>query len=78
MSTSRRGFLKGLAGAGAGVAAVGAGCAPDIEPSPVLDVPAPEDGKVVLRVPRHVHGVSVDLTVQLEQLAFLVQTSGGD
>lgn len=33
---------------------------------------------VVLRLPPHVSAVSVDLTVQLEQLAFLVQMSGGD
>jgi redox-sensing transcriptional repressor len=33
---------------------------------------------VVLRVPAEVHVVSVDLTVQLEQLAFLVQTGGSN
>ena len=32
----------------------------------------------VLRLPAGVSVVSVDLTVQLEQLAFLVQLSGGD
>jgi redox-sensing transcriptional repressor len=32
---------------------------------------------VILRLPRHVSLVSVDLTVQLEQLAFLVQFGGG-
>lgn len=56
MSTSRRGFLKGIVGTGAaGAAAVALpGCAPDIDPAPVLDVPAPgEDGKVSLVVPRY-------------------------
>jgi redox-sensing transcriptional repressor len=33
---------------------------------------------LMLRVPPEVRVVSVDLTVQLEQLAFLVQTKGGD
>jgi redox-sensing transcriptional repressor len=33
---------------------------------------------LMLRVPPDVRVVSVDLTVQLEQLAFLVQTKGGD
>jgi redox-sensing transcriptional repressor len=32
---------------------------------------------VILRLPAHVSLVSVDLTVQLEQLAFLVQFGGG-
>jgi NADH/NAD ratio-sensing transcriptional regulator Rex len=33
---------------------------------------------VVLRVPPHVSVVHVDLTVQLEQLAFLVQLSASE
>jgi redox-sensing transcriptional repressor len=33
---------------------------------------------VVLRLPRSVSQVSVDLTVQMEQLAFLVQLAGGE
>ena len=33
---------------------------------------------VVLRLPAGVSLVAVDLTVQLEQLAFLVQLEGGD
>ncbi len=54
MSTSRRGFLKGLAGAGAGAAAVGgAGCAPNLDPAPVLDADLDAEGKVRLRVPRY-------------------------
>lgn len=81
MSTSRRGFLKGLVGAGA--AAVGAsGCAPDVEPSPVLDVPAPEDGRVVLRVPRYPDLArddgSVTLRVPGHPPLLVVHPSGGD
>ncbi|MBU8897325.1 Rieske (2Fe-2S) protein [Corallococcus sp. H22C18031201] len=57
MSTSRRGFLKGVLGTGAVAGAAAAalpGCAPDIDPAPVLDVPAPgDDGKVSLVVPRY-------------------------
>jgi redox-sensing transcriptional repressor len=33
---------------------------------------------VILRLPPHISLVSVDLTVQLEQLAFMVQTGGGE
>jgi Rieske Fe-S protein len=52
MSTSRRGFLKGLACMGACAAAVtgASGCAPNIDPAPLLDVDAPVDGKITLRV----------------------------
>lgn len=54
MSTNRRGFLKGLVGAGAGAATTGlAGCAPDISPAPVLDVSKDLDGRVVLEVSRY-------------------------
>ncbi|MCY1083139.1 QcrA and Rieske domain-containing protein [Archangium lansingense] len=53
MSTNRRGFLKGLAGASAGAAATGlAGCAPDISPAPVLDA-TEDNGRVVLMVSRY-------------------------
>lgn len=83
MSTSRRGFLKGLAGAGAGAAAaVGApGCAPDLDPAPVLDTDAPVDGKVSLRVPRYPDlardGGAVTLRVP-GQAPLLVTHPGGD
>ncbi|RKH43641.1 Rieske (2Fe-2S) protein [Corallococcus llansteffanensis] len=53
MSSSRRDFFKKVLGTGAVVAGLPA-CAPDIDPSPVLDVPAPgEDGIVSLVVPRY-------------------------
>ncbi|MFP2910128.1 ubiquinol-cytochrome c reductase iron-sulfur subunit [Pyxidicoccus sp. 3LFB2] len=55
MSTSRRGFLKGVLGTGAaGAAATGLpGCAPDINPAPVTDVTASEAGTVDLLVSRY-------------------------
>ncbi|RKH32705.1 Rieske (2Fe-2S) protein [Corallococcus sicarius] len=53
MSSSRRDFFKKVLGTGAVVAGLPA-CAPDIDPSPVLDVPTPgEDGIVALVVPRY-------------------------
>ncbi|RKG83692.1 QcrA and Rieske domain-containing protein [Corallococcus terminator] len=53
MSSSRRDFFKKLLGTGVAVAGIPA-CAPDIDPSPLLDVPAPgEDGIVSLVVQRY-------------------------
>lgn len=55
MSTSRRGFLKGILGtsAAAGAAAAMPGCAPDIDPAPVTDVAASAAGTVDLLVTRY-------------------------
>ena len=54
MSTSRRGFLRGVAGVGAGAAATGlAGCAPNIAPAPVANAEKDTDGNVRLMVSRY-------------------------
>lgn len=55
MSTSRRGFLKGILGTGAAGAAATAlpACAPDIDPAPVTDVTASEAGTVEILVTRY-------------------------
>jgi len=54
VSTSRRGFLRGVAGVGAGAAATGlAGCAPNIEPAPVANAEKDPDGRVRLLVKRY-------------------------
>ncbi|RKG64676.1 Rieske (2Fe-2S) protein [Corallococcus sp. CA054B] len=54
MSSSRRDFFKKLLGTGVVVAGIPPACAPNIDPSPVLDVPAPGgDGIVSLVVPRY-------------------------
>ena len=54
MSTSRRGFLRGVAGVGAGAAATGlAGCAPNIAPAPVANAEKDQDGNVLLEVSRY-------------------------
>ncbi|MCE9668309.1 Rieske 2Fe-2S domain-containing protein [Myxococcus stipitatus] len=54
MSTSRRGFLKGILGTGAaGAAATLPACAPDINPAPVTDVTASSEGVVSLLVTRY-------------------------
>lgn len=55
MSTSRRGFLKGVLGTGAAGAAASSltGCAPDINPAPVTDVTASSTGVVDLLVSRY-------------------------
>lgn len=54
MSTNRRGFLKGLVGAGAGAATTGlAGCAPDIAPAPFVNATKDSKGLVVLEVSRY-------------------------
>ncbi|MFL5358986.1 Rieske 2Fe-2S domain-containing protein [Archangium sp.] len=82
MSTSRRGFLRGLAGAGAGAAATGlAGCAPDISPAPVLDASKDGEGLVQLEVARYPdlsrEGGAVTLRVPGEQ-PVLIMHPGGD
>lgn len=55
MSTSRRGFLKGILGTGAASAAAATlpACAPDIDPAPVTDVTASAAGTVDLLVTRY-------------------------
>ena len=55
MSTSRRGFLKGILGTGAAGAAAATlpGFAPDIDPAPVTDVTASAAGTVDLLVTRY-------------------------
>lgn len=82
MSTSRRGFLRGLAGAGAGAAATGlAGCVPDISPAPVLDATKDGEGLVQLEVARYPDlsrdGGAVTVRVTGEQ-PVLVMHPGGD
>jgi Rieske Fe-S protein len=82
VSTSRRGFLRGLAGAGAGAAATGlAGCAPEISPAPVLDASKDGEGLVQLEVARYPDlsrdGGAVTLRVTGEQ-PVLVMHPGGD
>lgn len=53
MSTSRRGFLTGMLGSGVAVTAL-PGCAPDVDPAPVVDVtPDAETGAITLVVARH-------------------------
>ncbi len=54
MSTSRRGFLRGVVGVGAGAAATGlAGCAPNLVPAPVANAEKDTDGNVRLMVSRY-------------------------
>ena len=54
MSSSRRDFFKKLLGTGVVVAGLPPACAPNIDPSPVLDVTTPgEDGIVSLVVQRY-------------------------
>ncbi|WP_375769042.1 Rieske (2Fe-2S) protein [Archangium gephyra] len=82
MSTNRRGFLKGLVGAGAGAAATGvAGCAPDISPAPVLDATKDSSGRVVLKVSRYPDlarpGGAVTLRVEGEEQNLLVMHPQG-
>ncbi|QRN97890.1 Rieske (2Fe-2S) protein [Archangium violaceum] len=80
MSTSRRGFLRGLVGAGAGAAAAGLpGCAPDISPAPVLDAQKESDGTVILQVARYPdltkEGGAVTLRVPGEQPLLVMHTA---
>ncbi|MFY0527438.1 Rieske 2Fe-2S domain-containing protein [Archangium gephyra] len=82
MSTNRRGFLKGLVGAGAGAAATGlAGCAPDIDPAPVVDASKDTTGKVVLKVSRYPElareGGAVTLRVEGERQHLLIMHPRG-
>ncbi len=80
MSSSRRDFFKRLVGTGVAVTALPR-CAPDIDPAPVLDVEAPVDGKVALRVGRYPdllkEGGAVTLRVP-GQPNLLVVHPGGD
>jgi cytochrome b6-f complex iron-sulfur subunit len=82
VSTSRRGFLRGLAGAGVGAAATGlGGCAPDISPAPVADAEKDDEGRVFLAVDRYPdlsrEGGAITLRVPGEQ-PVLVMHPGGD
>ncbi|MGZ3457630.1 MAG: Rieske 2Fe-2S domain-containing protein [Archangium sp.] len=81
MSTSRRGFLRCMVGAGAGAAAASLpGCAPDISPAPVLDANKDDQGRVQLEVARYPDlsrdGGAVTLRVSGEQ-PLLVMHPGG-
>ncbi|QSQ23209.1 Rieske 2Fe-2S domain-containing protein [Pyxidicoccus parkwayensis] len=67
MSTSRRGFLTGVLGTGA-AATVLPGCAPDVDPAPVVDVtPDAETGAVTLEVSRYPDLARVGGAVTLRQ-----------
>lgn len=52
MSCSRRDFLRcaGCGAAAAAAAALGGGCAPGVDPAPLVDVPAPANGQLALTV----------------------------
>ncbi|MFE8603701.1 QcrA and Rieske domain-containing protein [Archangium violaceum] len=81
MSTNRRGFLKGLAGAGAGAAATGmAGCAPDISPAPFVNAEKDASRRVVLTVSRYPDlsrpGGAITLRVQGEQQVLVAHPQG--
>lgn len=84
MSTSRRGFLKGILGTSAAGAAATAlpGCAPDIDPAPVTDVTASDAGVVTLQVSRYPDlervGGAITLRVAGEETDLLVTHSGQD
>lgn len=82
MSTSRRGFLRGVAGVGAGAAATGlAGCAPNISPAPVANAEKDPNGQVFLEVSRYPdlarEGGAITLRVPGEQ-NLLVTHPGGN
>lgn len=81
MSTSRRGFLRGLMGVGAGAAVTALpGCAPDISPAPVMDARKDSDGRVWLEVARYPDlardGGAVTLRVPGEQPLLVVHPGG--
>lgn len=81
MSTSRRGFLRGVVGVGAGAAATGlAGCAPDISPAPVVDAQKDGEGRVYLEVARYPdlsrEGGAITLRVTGEQPVLVMHPGG--
>lgn len=81
MSTSRRGFLRGMVGVGAGAAAVSLpGCAPNISPAPVVDVDKDADGNVRLTVARYPDlskdGGAITLRVTGQQPLLVMHPSG--
>lgn len=81
MSTSRRGFLRGVAGVGAGAAATGlAGCAPNIAPAPVANAEKDPDGNVRLKVSRYPdlkrEGGAITLRVPGEQNLLVTHPEG--
>ena len=84
MSTSRRGFLKGVLGTGAAGAAAATlpGCAPDINPAPVTDVTASEAGTVDILVTRYPDlepvGGAITVRVPDEPVPLLVVHKKGD
>lgn len=84
MSTSRRGFLKGILGTGAAGAAATTlpACAPDIDPAPVTDVTASELGTVDLLVTRYPDlepvGGAITLRIPGEATPLLVVHRKGD
>ncbi|HZI08866.1 MAG TPA: Rieske (2Fe-2S) protein [Myxococcus sp.] len=84
MSTSRRGFLKGVLGTGAAGAAAATlpACAPDIDPAPVTDVTASEVGTVDILVTRYPDleplGGAITVRVPGEQVPLLVAHTKDD
>lgn len=78
MSTSRRGFLKGILGTGAAGAAATTlpACAPDIDPAPVTDITASSVGTVDILVTRYPDlepvGGAITVRVPGEQVPLLV------
>lgn len=84
MSTSRRGFLKGVLGTGAAGAAATTlpGCAPDINPAPVTDVTASSAGTVDLLVSRYPDlepvGGAITVRVPGEAVPLLVVHTKGE
>ncbi|HYO53668.1 ubiquinol-cytochrome c reductase iron-sulfur subunit [Archangium sp.] len=81
MSTSRRGFLRGLVGVGAGAAATGLpGCAPDISPAPVANADKDSEGRVYLEVSRYPDlsrdGGAITLRVTDEQPVLVMHPGG--
>ncbi len=81
MSTNRRGFLKGLVGAGAGAAATGlAGCAPNLSPAPFVNAEKDSDGLVRLTVSRYPElerpGGAITLRVRNEPQVLIMHPQG--